>query len=91
MPNRCTKVQRKGGARDLIVWQTGTARLLPRLLKGRTTGPVFITERKARVLDPDGRARLSYQQAEALFKATSCAARLLDLAWPDQRARIIAE
>ena len=75
--NRRAKVTRKGGAVDVIVWQTGTARLLPRLLKGRKTGPVFVTERKARVqlppadLDPSGRARLSYQQAEDLFKAAA--------------------
>ena len=37
-----------GGAIDIIVWQTGTARLLPRLLKGRKSGPVFVTKRKAR-------------------------------------------
>jgi integrase len=65
------------GAVDVIVWQTGTARLLPRLLKGRTSGPLFVTERKARVqlpaadLDPDGRARLSYQHAAALFSEAS--------------------
>ena len=29
-----------------------TARLLPRLLKGRKSGPVFITERKARMQLP---------------------------------------
>ncbi len=34
LPNRCARVRRKGGAIDIIVWQTGTARLLPRLLKG---------------------------------------------------------
>ena len=39
-PNRRAKVRRKGGAIDIIVWQTGTAHLLPRLLKGRTAGPV---------------------------------------------------
>jgi integrase len=39
LPNRCAKVRRKGGAVDIIVWQTGTARLLPRLLKGRKSGP----------------------------------------------------
>jgi integrase len=77
LPNRRAKVRRKGGAVDIIVWQTGTARLLPRLLKGRKSGPVFVTERKARVqlpscdLDEHGRARLSYQQAEALFTAAS--------------------
>lgn len=46
--NRRAVVTRKGGARDVIVWQTGTARLLPRLLAGRKTGPVFLTDRKAR-------------------------------------------
>src|SRR6266566_3643826 len=72
LPNRQARVRRKGGALDIIVWQTGTARLLPRLLKGRKSGPVFVTERRARVqlpaadLDPFGRARLSYQQAAAL-------------------------
>jgi len=33
LANRRAKVRRKGGAIDVIVWQTGTARLLPRLLK----------------------------------------------------------
>jgi integrase len=84
MPNRKARVRRKGGA-DVIVWQTGTARLLPRLLKGRTSGPVFVTERRARVqlpaadLDPDGRARLSYQQAQALFSAAAGGATLHQL------------
>jgi integrase len=41
LTNRRAKVRRKGGAIDVIVWQTGTARLLPRLLKGRKTGPCF--------------------------------------------------
>lgn len=31
--NRCARVRRNGNAVDVIVWQTGTARLLPRLLK----------------------------------------------------------
>jgi integrase len=77
LANRCAKVRRKGGAIDVIVWQTKTARLLPQLLKGRKSGPVFVTRRKARVqlpaadLDPSGRARLSYQQAAALFSEAS--------------------
>jgi integrase len=77
LPNRRARVRRKGGAIDVIIWQTGTARLLPRLLRGRTAGPVFVTSRRARVelpaadLGPDGHARLSYQQAAALFKAAS--------------------
>jgi integrase len=78
LPNRRAKVVRKGGAVDIVVWQTGTARLLPRLLKGRKTGPLFLTDRRARVelppgdIDPgSGRARLSYRQAEAIFAAVS--------------------
>jgi integrase len=78
LANRKAKVRRKGGAIDVIVWQTGTARLLPRLLKGRKSGPLFLTDRRARVelapCDVDqatGRARLSYRQAEDLFKAAS--------------------
>ncbi len=47
LPNRRARVRRKGGQLDTIVWQTGTARLLPRLLKGRKSGPVFLTERRA--------------------------------------------
>jgi integrase len=69
------RVRRKGGAADVIVWQTGTARLLPRLLQGRNAGPLFLTERRARValpvadLDPvSGRARLSYRRAAEVFE-----------------------
>jgi integrase len=60
--NRRAQVRRKGGSVDVIVWQTGTARLLRRLLKDRKSGPLFVTERKARVqmpaadLDEYGRA-----------------------------------
>ena len=85
LPNRRARVRRKGGAIDVIVWQTGTARLLPRLLKGRKSGPVFVTERKARVplpaadLDEHGHARLSYQQAAALFSEASGGATLHQL------------
>jgi integrase/recombinase XerC/integrase/recombinase XerD len=72
--NRRSKVTRKGAAVDIIVWQTSTSRLLPRLLDGRTKGPVFLTDRRARValsaadVDPvSGRARLSYRRAEEIF------------------------
>jgi integrase len=77
LANRRAKVRRKGGAADVIVWQTGTARLLPQLLKGRKSGPLFVTERKARVqllaadLDEHGHTRLSYQRAAALFAEAS--------------------
>jgi len=84
--NRRAKVRRKGGAVDMIVWRTGTARLLPRLLNGRKTGPVFLTERKARVplasadIDRDsGRARLSYRRAAELFDRASGGATLHQL------------
>lgn len=67
---RCTE----GGAADIIVWRTPTARLLPRLLEGRRSGPVFLTARRARVelptpdIDPGaGRARLSYRRAAECF------------------------
>jgi integrase/recombinase XerC/integrase/recombinase XerD len=77
LPNRRARVRRKGGAMDVIVWQTATARLLPRYLKGRTSGPLFVTDRRARVelppgdLDERGRARLSYERAEELFRTAT--------------------
>ena len=64
----------------MIVWQTATARLLPRLLKGRTVGPVFVTDRRARLELPPGdrdpatgRARLSYRRAAELFEQATAA------------------
>jgi integrase len=83
-PGRTASVRRKGGA-DIITWQARTAKLLPRLIGGRTSGPLFVTSRKARVelpaahLDERGRGRLSYQQAEALFKEASGGATLHQL------------
>lgn len=75
------KTRRRGQAREdflleTVYWDAGTARLLPRLLKGRTRGPVFVTHRRpgpgkvvsARDICPDtGLARLSYGQARALL------------------------
>jgi hypothetical protein len=55
------------------------------LLKGRKSGPVFVTGRKARVhlaaadLDEHGHTRLSYQQAAALFSKASGGATLHQL------------
>ena len=80
MANRCARVTRKGGDVDLITWQSRTATLLPRLLKGRKTGPVFLTDRRVRSdvprsladIDPDtGRGRLTYATAQELFKAAT--------------------
>ncbi|MEV6483308.1 site-specific integrase [Streptomyces sp. NPDC051576] len=76
-----TKARRRGQARkdyvlETVYWDAGTARLLPRLLKGRTRGPVFVTHRRpgpgkvvsSRDVCPDtGLARLSYGQARALL------------------------
>jgi len=79
--NRRVRVRRKGSAVDVVVWQTGTARLLPRLLVGRARGPVFLTDRRARLplapadIDPaSGRARLSYRRAAELFQAATAGA-----------------
>jgi hypothetical protein len=68
--------------RNTCTGATATARLLPRLLAGRTTGPVFLAKRRspaagnrARALadvDPaTGRGRLSYPRVEYLFKQAS--------------------
>lgn len=72
--NREGAVHAKGGNVERVWWATGTARLLPRVLGSRTTGPVFLANRlptrpmPAADLDPStGRARLSYRQAERLF------------------------
>jgi integrase len=84
--NRCAKVRRKGNAADVIVWQTATARLLPRLLRGRTAGPVFLTDRRACVQLPPSdldlvtrRARLSYRRAAELFSEATGGATLHQL------------
>jgi integrase len=65
LANRRARVIGKGGQVEWITWSTGTATLLPRLLRGRRSGPVLTTSRPSRVtpavLDraPDGTARLS--------------------------------
>lgn len=63
------RARSKGGALEWVFWQTGAAQLLPRLLAGRSTGPVFLADRPpTRAVatvdtDPDtGRARLSYRR-----------------------------
>ena len=63
-----------------MFWQTGTARLLPRLIDGRGTGPLFLADRQpapartpatADICPVTGRGRLSYQRAEYLFRQAS--------------------
>jgi integrase/recombinase XerD len=75
LANRRARVHSKGGAVEWVFWQTGSAQLLPRLLAGRTRGPVFLGDRRPTRpvagldLDPtSGRARLSYRRAAELFR-----------------------
>jgi len=81
---RRARVTSKGGAVEYVHWATGTARLLPRLLRGRTAGPVFLADRRAPTsgrrspaaedtCPATGRGRLSYPRAEYLFKQASAA------------------
>ena len=85
LANRQARAHVKGGHIHLLHFQTAAARLLVKLIAGREAGPVFLTERRAashRVtaaanLDPEsGRARLSYEMAEQLFKEHSGGATL---------------
>ncbi|MGO4615712.1 tyrosine-type recombinase/integrase [Nocardia sp. 2YAB30] len=94
LPGRCCPVKSKGatprtrrrGATrneyvlETVYWDAGTARLLPRLIKDRTSGPVFVTHRRPgpgkyladRDICPDtGLARLSYDQARNLLDAAT--------------------
>ena len=81
---RRARVTSKGGAVEYVHWATGTARLLPRLLRGRAAGPVFLADRRAPAggrrapaaedtCPVTGRGRLSYPRAEYLFKQASAA------------------
>jgi len=74
LPNKRARVRSKGGATEWVIWQTGATLLLPRLLAGRTTGPVFLADRQPTRAVPSidrcpvtGRARLSYRRAAELF------------------------
>jgi integrase len=76
LPKREGVVTGKGGDRELVWWSTGSARLLPRAIGSRSTGPLFLTSRRpARPMPlPDtdrasGRVRLSYRRAEEIFAA----------------------
>ena len=73
---RRARIVAKGGKTAYVYWATGTAHLLPRLLRGRTSGPVFLSQRRpgpgrrpaARDLCPTtGRARLGYDRARILL------------------------
>ncbi|MEV8631603.1 sigma-70 family RNA polymerase sigma factor [Streptosporangium sp. NPDC051023] len=60
-----------------VSWRSGTARLLPDLVAGRSRGPLFLADRRpgpsrmpsrADLCPETGRGRLSYERAEYLFK-----------------------
>ncbi|HLI56678.1 MAG TPA: site-specific integrase, partial [Actinomycetota bacterium] len=76
LPNRRARVVSKGGAKEWVHFASGSARLLPRLIRDRRKGPLFLSSLRpsparapaAADLDPTtGKARLSYRQAQDLF------------------------
>ena len=85
LEQRRAPVRSKGGDTEFVYWDTGTAHLLPRLLRlpdgtSRTSGPLFLASRRpvpARRPAPrdicphTGRARLGYDRARILFKYTA--------------------
>jgi integrase len=80
LENKRLRVVRKGGDSDWLHLQSGSARLLPRLIGERDAGPIFLADRRpapARApasvdLCPiTGRGRLSYERAAYLFKHNS--------------------
>jgi integrase len=80
LANKRARVRSKGGDVEFLHFQSASARLLPKLIDGRSRGPLFLAERRpvpARApaavdLCPvTGHGRLSYRQAEALFRTAS--------------------
>ncbi|MEV3923471.1 tyrosine-type recombinase/integrase [Actinomadura coerulea] len=80
LANKRGQITAKGGDTRWIHWQSGTARLLPRLIGGRTSGPLFLANRRpapartpaaADLCPHTGRGRLSYERAEYLFKQST--------------------
>jgi integrase len=78
----------KGGDTDVLHFASGTARLLPKVVAGRTRGPLFLTSRPPAPsrtvamsdLDPaTGQARLSYRRAAEIFTDASDGATLHQL------------
>jgi len=76
LSGRRARIVSKGGKTEWVFWSSGTAHLLPRLIRGRTGGPVFVSHRRpgparrpaTRDLCPDtGHARLGYDRARILL------------------------
>ncbi|MBF8193049.1 site-specific integrase [Nonomuraea sp. K274] len=82
LEHRRAPVRSKGGAVEWVYWDSGTAHLLPRLLRlpdgtSRTHGPLFLSERRpvparrpaaADICPRTGRARLGYDRARVLLE-----------------------
>jgi integrase len=77
LPNKRARVVQKGGDTIGLHWGTDTAHLLPRLIGGRTAGPLFLSSHRPgphrlattdpRDIDPaTGRVRLGYDRARIL-------------------------
>jgi integrase len=82
LPNRRIRVRSKGGDVEWLYFQTASTRLLPRLIAGRPSGPLFLAglapapgraPAAADICPHTGRARLSYRRAAEIFKAASAA------------------
>ncbi|MEO3876723.1 site-specific integrase [Nonomuraea sp. B12E4] len=80
LEHRRAPVRSKGGATEWVFWDSGTAHLLPRLLRlpdgsSRTRGPLFLSERRpvparrpaaGNICPHTGRAHLGYDRARVL-------------------------
>jgi integrase len=75
MENRRLRVTSKSGDVEWVYFQSGAARLLPRLLRGRSSGPLFVTALRpgparapaaADVSPTTGRVRISYRRMAEL-------------------------
>ncbi|MFI7642710.1 tyrosine-type recombinase/integrase [Nonomuraea sp. NPDC049400] len=82
LEHRRAPVRSKGGVVEWVYWDSGTAHLLPRLLRlpdgtSRTQGPLFLSEQRpvparrpaaADICPRTGRARLGYDRARVLLE-----------------------
>ena len=85
LDNRRAPIRSKGGETEWVYWGSGTAHLLPRLLRlsdgtSRTSGPLFLSSRRpgsARrpgsvdICPHTGRARLGYDRARILLQSAT--------------------
>jgi integrase/recombinase XerD len=80
LENKRVRVRSKGGDTEWLHLQSGSARLLSRLIAGRASGPLFLADRRpapartpaaADLCSYTCRARLSYRRAEELFTAAT--------------------